>query len=56
LIKTTSADTLTQANTYAEEYTNRRIEDLSSTTDDRLSSLSNLLSTYSNNLCSDLST
>ena len=56
LVKTTSADTLAQAKTYTEDYTNGRIEELSSTTDIRLSSLSNLLSSYSNQLCSDLST
>lgn len=56
LVSATSADTLAQAKAYTKDYADRRIDELSSTTDSRLSSLSNDLSSYSNKLCSDLST
>lgn len=56
LVSATSADTLAQAKAYTKDYADRRIDELSATTDSRLSSLSNDLSSYSNKLCSDLST
>lgn len=55
LVSATSADTLAQAKAYTKDYADRRIDELSATTDSRLSSLSNDLSSYSNKLCSDLS-
>jgi len=55
LISATSADTLTKAKSYAETYADRRIDELSGTVDLRLTALSNDLSSYSNELCSKLS-